>query len=396
MLKRVFLCFCLLMAGIGVVKAGDTYVKVTSPSDLVVGGEYIIAATKDGVTHVASLFDDKQIKATSLGFNVDVNTITISTATPLVFTLGESSSGFTLKFGTDPCFLGYDTSTSLKSTKTVTGDSEKWTYTYDETYGFLVKNVGDASRMLLVSIYESSYYAFRANTTTALGNGLAPANLYRRASTTTVTLSSACTDGARYYGTYSIGSSFIVPSDLTVSEIQVSDGKLVVSSYEAGDVVPANTGVMISAATAGAHQLTLSSAAGTSLYGAGNMLHASGEGITAEAMAAAHPGCKFYRLTMHLGTTLGYYWGAADGAAFALSANKAYLAVPAAASRLTGFDMADEEKPTGISAVLNDKERMKNDRGQALNDKVFDLNGRTVIGNVRGVVIKNGKKLLNK
>ena len=390
MLKRVFLCFCLLMAGIGVVKAGDTYVKVTSPSDLVVGGTYIMAATKGGVTYLAKSFnsDSRILDVETSGFTVDGSTITITTASPLEFILGGSVEGYTLLNGGDK-YLGYAEMGSISSaaylenvSKKSETDKEKW--------------VINSSFQLVSFVCAERHIGFNGKGIKAIIADEGSAYLYRKASTTTVTLSSACTDGARYYGTYSIGSSFIVPSDLTVSEIQVSDGKLVVSSYEAGDVVPANTGVMISASTAGAHQLTLSSAAGTSLYGAGNMLHASGEGITAEAMAAAHPGCKFYRLTMHLGTTLGYYWGAADGAAFALSANKAYLAVPAAASRLTGFDMADEEKPTGISAVLNDKERMKNDRGQALNDKVFDLNGRTVIGNVRGVVIKNGKKLLNK
>jgi hypothetical protein len=388
MLKQLFLCFCLLMAGIGVVKAGDTYVKVTSPSDLVVGGTYIMAATNDGVTRVATSFNDVSgvLNTETSGFTVDGSTITITTASPLEFILGGNSEGYTLNFNSTQ-YLGYRNlkfNVSYLESVTLGGisDKERWRYISSQFVSYVNGEYqlgigGDAIKAVNVTVTSKTAY------------------LYRKGFTT-VTLSSACTDGARYYGTYSIGSSFIVPSDLTVSEIQVSDGKLVVSSYETGDVVPANTGVMISAATAGAHQLTLSSAAGTSLYGAGNMLHASGEGITAEAMAAAHPGCKFYRLTMHLGTTLGYYWGAADGAAFALSANKAYLAVPAAASRLTGFDMADEEEPTGISAVLNDKERMKNDRGQALNDKVFDLNGRTVIGNVRGVVIKNGKKLLNK
>lgn len=391
MLKRVFLCFCLLMAGIGVVKAGDTYVKVTSPSDLVDGGEYILAATKDGVTYVAKSYsgNDPRFLVTSSGFSVSAGVITIDDATPLKFELEMLSSCFSLKG--DMGYLGYSSKTDFEWDSKNKANNEKWQLTYNEaTSTYVLTNFFQPTRF--IGLHPEPY--MKVYLTERINDPYPVVMLYRKVSA--VTVSSACTDGARYYGTYSIGSSFIVPSDLTVSEIQVSDGKLVVSSYEAGDVVPANTGVMISAATAGAHQLTLSSAAGTSLYGAGNMLHASGEGITAEAMAAAHPGCKFYRLTMHLGTTLGYYWGAADGAAFALSANKAYLAVPAAASRLTGFDMADEEKPTGISAVLNDKERMKNDRGQALNDKVFDLNGRTVIGNVRGVVIKNGKKLLNK
>jgi len=191
-----------------------------------------------------------------------------------------------------------------------------------------------------------------------------------------------------YYGTYSNTSAFVVPSDLTVSEIKVSDGKLTVGNYSTGDVVPANTGVMVSSATAGEHSVTLSGETGTSVYGSENMLRPTGSGITAEAMATAAPGCKYYRLTMHNGTTLGYYWGAAEGAAFTLDANKAYLAVPTAvAARLTGFDMSDSET-TGIGATLND-------RGEMINDKpIYDLQGRRMANSQlkKGLYIVNGKK----
>lgn len=214
----------------------------------------------------------------------------------------------------------------------------------------------------------------------------ATAYLYRKVST--LTLASTCTDGDKYYGTYSNMSAFVVPSDLTVSEIKVSDGKLTVGNYSTGDVVPANTGVMVSSATAGEHSVTISSEAGSSVYGSDNMLKPSGSTITAEAMATAAPGCKYYRLTMHNGTTLGYYWGAAEGAAFTLDANKAYLAVPTAvAARLTGFDMSDSET-TGIGATLND-------RGEMINDKpIYDLQGRRMANSQlkKGLYIVNGKK----
>lgn len=212
---------------------------------------------------------------------------------------------------------------------------------------------------------------------------------YTPASTATVTLAPACTDGERYYGTYSYsGSAFVVPSDLTVSEINVSDGKLQFSNYATGAIVPANTGVLVSSATSGDHTVVLSSEAGTSVLGSNNMLKPSGTGITSLAMSTAAPSCTYYRLTMHNGTTLGFYWGAAEGAAFDLAANRAYLAVPTGSSaRLSGFDMSNGEQ-TGVSAPVALPEQA--------DGAAYNLLGVRVGANWKGLVIINGKKCLKK
>ena len=75
---------------------------------------------------------------------------------------------------------------------------------------------------------------------------------WEQATTAIVNLASACTDGEQYFGTYSNGNAFVVPSGLTVSALKVdNNGKLVVMDYAEGDIVKANTGVMVSATTAG-------------------------------------------------------------------------------------------------------------------------------------------------
>ena len=199
--------------------------------------------------------------------------------------------------------------------------------------------------------------------------------------TSTVTLSSSCTDGTKYYGTYSNGSAFVVPDDLTVSAVGVdSDGKLVVTDYTTGDVVKANTGVMVSSNTSGDHTVTLSSAEGTEING--NLLMASGDGgITAEQMVGAKSGCKFYRLTMHNTTEIGFWWGAESGAAFALGANKAYLAVPETTKVREGFRFFDNEN-SGIAEIEDRK---------VGNEIIYDLQGRRVSKATKGVYIVNGR-----
>ncbi|MBQ9203642.1 MAG: BACON domain-containing protein, partial [Prevotella sp.] len=202
--------------------------------------------------------------------------------------------------------------------------------------------------------------------------------------TVSVEIDEACTDGKKYYGTYSCPFAFTAPSGVTVSEVAVVDGELLVDSYDAGAVVPANTGVMISAATAGAKTLTLA-AGGTSVLGTDNSLRATGSGITASEMSAADSNSLFYRLTMHDGTKIGFWWGAENGAAFSIAANKAYLAVPEETAAREGFAF-DFEETTGITSTA-----MQPSTGQ-----YYDLQGRRIALPTKGLYIMNGKKIILK
>jgi hypothetical protein len=113
------------------------------------------------------------------------------------------------------------------------------------------------------------------------------------------------------------------------------------------------------------------------------MLKASGDaGITATAMATAAPNCLYYRLTMHNGSTIGYWWGAEDGAAFELAANKAYLVGSASAPEFLGFGDV-----TAIRGIEN---------GQLTIDNYYDLQGRRVAQPTKGLYIVNGKKVVIK
>lgn len=168
------------------------------------------------------------------------------------------------------------------------------------------------------------------------------------------TLNAACNDGeGNIYGTYSNESAFVVPAGLTVSTVKVgANGKLVVTPYETGDIVKANTGVMVSATSAGDKTIVLSLETGTEHDG--NMLKPTGDGITADEMEEAAPNCTYYRLTMHNAKItppgkIGFWWGAASGAKFAIAANKAYLAVPTGSLAKEGFTF--EDTTTGINGV---------------------------------------------
>ena len=211
--------------------------------------------------------------------------------------------------------------------------------------------------------------------------------------TMAVAIAAACTDGTKCYSTFSSSKPFIVSEDLTVSEIGIEDGTMNVVNYATGETVPANTGVMVSATDGGNYVVNISKEAGTSKLGTNNALRPSGpNGITAEAMNNEPVECKFYRLTMHGKTDtnpgkIGFWWGAENGAAFAVAANKAYLAVPASvAGARSGFAFGDDST-TGISNV-NVNENVKG--------SVFDLQGRKVSKPGKGLYIVNGKKVVIK
>lgn len=207
-------------------------------------------------------------------------------------------------------------------------------------------------------------------------------------------IAAACNDGKAtptYYSTYSNRNAFVVPADVTVSEMGVdANGKLSIVAYNTDDVVPANTGVLISSSTAGTPEFKLTGEAGTSVLGANNRLRGTGDGIDVATMAANDENCLFYRLTMHNGSDLGFWWGAAEGAAFAVAANKAYLAIPNdLAGAKDGFNIVgldDEGETDGINKVNTLVETGVR----------YNLAGQRVGNDYKGIVIVNGHKVVIK
>ncbi len=256
-------------------------------------------------------------------------------------------------------------------------DNDNKVFTIDDNY---LKNTATSRYM---GIYSSQdwrcYTTINSNIT---GQSFA---IYKQG--ISMTLAEACTYNGRYYGTFSSSVPFTFPAGVTVSEIEVDEyGKLNVVDYEAGAVVPANTGVMISRATAGKVTLTPAGTAGTSVLGNDNCLKSSGFGISDAKTTGS--GCKFYRLTMHNGTQIGFWWGDANGAAFSIAANKAYLAVPEERASLARSFWFDEGETTSISEVRGLKSEV---RGE-----YFNLNGQRVAQPTKGLYIVNGRKVVIK
>ena len=288
-----------------------------------------------------------------------ITTIEITGSTP-------KAVGFSVNDYSGSGTITYLTSGKDNSNQTLTLTSN------NVTTGYIVPKSGSISITKIVVKYGSNTYSGYCTTIP---------------NTASFTLSENCYDGEgnarRYYGTYSNSSAFVVPEGLTVHTVSVANGVLAVTDYTSGAIVPANTGVMVSSATAGLKTVNLTTATAT-VNTEGNMLRPTGSGITAENMAQT--GYKFYYLTMN-GSQIGFYRRNDTGSAFEMPvANKAYLAVPEGqVGNIKDFSFNDIVD--GIKAVETTETESK---------AIYNLAGQRVSKMQKGIYIVNGKKVLVK
>ena len=96
------------------------------------------------------------------------------------------------------------------------------------------------------------------------------------------------------------------------------------------------------------------------------------------------------KTSLYLGAEDKLYWPVTDD--FSVNAFRAYFKLGEAASGVRQFVLNFGDEASGISATLNDK-------GEMRNDKVYDLQGRQLSNNSqikKGLYISNGKKFLVK
>lgn len=190
---------------------------------------------------------------------------------------------------------------------------------------------------------------------------------------------------AEGYATFYSAVPAIVPEGLQAGLVTVNEQQrlLINYCYNAGEVIPAKTGVLLKGAEGSYPQVF--QAANTTVP-AENLLHGT---ITDELTAApeAEKDYRFYKLSLdNDNQNLGFYWGAEDGAAFINKAGRAYLAIEKTSAAVKGFSITDLE--TGIGQVSGN-ETMSN-------GAVYDLQGRRVEKAVRGMYIQNGRKFIVK
>ncbi len=187
---------------------------------------------------------------------------------------------------------------------------------------------------------------------------------------------------AEGYGTLYDGTNNLsVPAGATAYTYTVANNQLLISkTYEEGSVIPKATGVVVKAAE-GTYDLPVSTEAGET--DKANML----KGTDTEATTTGDG--LFYMLSLNASGdpgSIGFYWGAENGAAFTCAAHKAYLVAPATATSAKGWSL--DTATTGISHLTTGATNKADD--------IYNLSGQRVDSSYRGIVIRGGKKYFNR
>ncbi len=187
-------------------------------------------------------------------------------------------------------------------------------------------------------------------------------------------------NGELLYGTYYNSTMAVtLPDGLQAATVDEENGGVLTLNwrYNAGDVVPAGTAVLLKATSDMVYTLTEKIGDATAAP-AGNLLKGTDEA------ALTTGGTKYYAL-QNGANGLGFYWMAADGAAFTNGANKAYLALPAAspAPFLSLFGDATAISSVGVNSIDTDR-------------TVFNMQGQRIQQPKRGLYIVGGKKIVVK
>ena len=288
----------------------------------------------------------------------------------------------------------YGSNTAYSSASNLYDSAKKGTYLGKLTYNI---NTPTSTTTELIVDGEYTYVGIRASSGTIYLNSI---SLYWENGTpaiytgycTTVTIPVTVTISAAGYSTLYYGTkNLIVPTGMEAYTVKVTTQVERSKTYNAGDVIPAGTGVVLHA-EAGTYTFNVSTSAGEA--DANNMLRGSDEKATTTG------GTYYYALTLNANKDIdsaGFYWMVAGGGAYQAGAHKAYLALNQTFTELAngstngvkGFLALPEADTDAINAI---------DNGQLTVDSsvIYNIAGQRINKLQRGVNIVNGKKVLVK
>lgn len=182
---------------------------------------------------------------------------------------------------------------------------------------------------------------------------------------------------------YDANHSFVIPEGIKAYVVTAATTeKLTYSELEG--VIPAGTAVLLEAKSAGTYPIVVSTE--TVAYDGINLLH--GSNLPTMTTADAED-CLFYKLAYGHSAgvnanTVGWYWGAENGAAFQIEPHRAWLAIPQIVSA-PGYPFGGDV--TGISTVV---------AAESADGNFYDLQGRRVSTPVKGLYINKNKIVIFK
>lgn len=193
------------------------------------------------------------------------------------------------------------------------------------------------------------------------------------------------------FATYYTDKAFVMPENVLggiVTKANNETSQLTVSyNYQPGTVVPAKTPIVLKGEKG---DYTVNYTTSEETAPAGNMLYGA-DNVDADGMTFVEgTNVKYYKLALGNDGKCGFYWGAADGAAFEYTANRAFLAIDItdASQAPEGFSLDGDGGTTGIDGVMNG-----NDGSQKIYTITGVYAGKSLDKLPKGIYIVGGKKV---
>ena len=368
------------------ITAPTYYKKITSTDELAVGGTYLIVCegAKKALSATVSTVDYTQ------GEN---NTVTNEIAA----TLGEfelvntnetynEASLYELKLN-GQCLNGAKTGTGI--TLASSSETTKWIITFNngnvEIDSYSTFSTDESDRGL---VYQAQSKAIKHYAASNRGkSGYLDVQLYQKVTDLAI---STLTNG---YATFVTDVPYVMPKGACGYAVTVAPHVGVITKTEAyteGSQVPAQTALLIGGALGTNYYPAVLKENVAASYTGENYMEGA---RTAEGNTDSQRGVAvyYYKLALNSKGKPGFYYGAADGAAFQLTKpTTAYLAVPKNITPVNGYLIDFEGETTGIDSIGQTD-------GNA-NGAIYNLNGIRMAQPLRnlpkGVYVVNGKKVI--
>lgn len=357
------------------------YKKITSVEGLIKGAKYVFVC--EGTNKVGSKVSSDKIQSTTATLTNGI--LEESVVEPMEFVLDIKDGKYYFISGKE-YLKGANKGTEMTMvTSATTEKGIKWNILFDEENEPRIYNdydpAGGTGRRLM---YRAGTYNVFGHYGSTDNKEYYNVQLYQKVYPLTV---SSETGG--YATFYNEEEAYKMPEGLTgyaVSKAEAGDYITRTTAYEAGATVPAKTPLLIIGAAADYYPAIVSGTGVTTTYEGSNLLEGARD-ANGNTRSANDGNVNYYKLGLNAEKVPGFYWGAADGAAFKMTkATTAYLAVPktmANGANALFFDFGPE---TGINEIQTEQ----------ADKAIFDLSGRRVQKATKGFYIVGGKKVLVK
>ena len=366
------------------VAAPTYYKKITSTDELAAGATYLIVCEDENCA-IGSISSSKG-QPTSITYTTNsekgINVISDIAAAAEYLLVKNSDGSFSLKNGTNYLKAkGAD----LSNISTVTDNYAKWTVSFNNGNVELVCKASETRQI----IYRAEEYNTFKNyvTENAATEGYKKVQLYQKVTDLAI---STLTNG---YATFVTDVPYVMPKGACGYAVTVAPHVGVITktkAYTEGSQVPAQTALLIGGAPGTNYYPAVLKEDVTATYSGENYMEGrrTAEGYTNSQKGVA---VYYYKLALNSASKPGFYYGAADGAAFQLTKpTTAYLAVPQSITPVNGYLIDFDGEETGISTIAPTN-------GNA-DGAIYNLNGirmtQTLRNLPKGVYIVNGKKVI--